>query len=90
MRADETKSPDNKPLDEVEAIVSNVNMREATISNETIGDDESLVPASEADDSSYVLPSAPTTGNTLATTRSVDDLVLVNTQVTGATGKGML
>jgi hypothetical protein len=53
-------------------------------------DDSSLVPASlpddeaggmlgetEADDSSYVMPSAPNSLNTFTTTRSVDDLVLV-------------
>ena len=57
-----------------------------------VGDDESLVPASEVDDdSSYVLPSAPTTGNTQTTTRSVDDLVVVNTHgILAATGEGDL
>jgi len=49
-------------------------------------DDESLVPADsdtegqQDDDSSYVIQSAPNTANTLATTRSIDDFVLVDTQ----------
>jgi len=43
-------------------------------------DDSSLIPASVTDDSSYVnvIPSAPNSYNTFATTRSLDDLVLVD------------
>ncbi|KAG7349321.1 hypothetical protein IV203_011918 [Nitzschia inconspicua] len=44
-------------------------------------DEESLVPedsASEADDSSYVIASAPNSVNTYTTSRSVDDLVVIN------------
>lgn len=51
------------------------------------GDDESLVPVESDvegqsdDDSSYVIQSAPNTGNSFATTRSIDDgLVMVDTQ----------
>jgi hypothetical protein len=48
-----------------------------TINNLTL-DDSSLVPVSVPDDdSSYVLTSAPTSLNTFAETRSVDDMVLV-------------
>jgi hypothetical protein len=45
--------------------------------NESHLDDLSLVSASLADDSSYVIPSAPNSLNTYTTTRSIDDLVLV-------------
>jgi hypothetical protein len=46
-------------------------------------DDESLIPAeslsAELDDSSYVIASAPTSVNTITTTRSIDDgVVLIN------------
>ena len=48
------------------------------ISSSVLTDDSSLVPSSlQEDDSSYVIPSAPNSLNTFATTRSVDDLVLV-------------
>eukprot|EP00934_Nitzschia_sp_Nitz4_P003616 Nitzschia sp. Nitz4//scaffold22_size323478//141563//142556//NITZ4_000532-RA/size323478-augustus-gene-0.236-mRNA-1//-1//CDS//3329543010//3606//frame0 len=40
-------------------------------------DDSSLVPASIPDDTSYVLPSAPTSMNTFTSTTSYDDLVIV-------------
>jgi hypothetical protein len=45
------------------------------------GDDESLIPAesaSEADDSSYVIASAPNSVNTFSTSKSIDDLVVIN------------
>ena len=43
-------------------------------------DDSSLVPASVTDDSSYVniIPSAPNSINTAMTTRSIEDLVLID------------
>lgn len=48
------------------------------ISSSLLTDDSSLIPSSlQEDDSSYVIPSAPNSLNTFATTRSVDDLVLV-------------
>jgi hypothetical protein len=46
------------------------------------GDDESLIPAhstSEEDDLSYVIASAPNSVNTFPTSRSIDDLVVINT-----------
>lgn len=45
------------------------------------GDSESLVladSASEADDSSYVIASAPNSVNTFTTSRSIDDMVVIN------------
>lgn len=45
------------------------------------GDSESLVfaeSASEVDDSSYVIASAPNSVNTFATSRSIDDMVVIN------------
>jgi hypothetical protein len=43
-------------------------------------DDSSLIPASVTDDSSYVnvIPSAPNSLNTFMTTRSLEDLVLID------------
>ncbi|KAL3916426.1 MAG: hypothetical protein SGILL_005186 [Bacillariaceae sp.] len=73
-----------KPAEVIATVDSSADIggkKVSAIDNKLEQDDESLVPASEADDSSYVLPSAPTTGNTLTTTQSVDDLVLVNSQV---------
>lgn len=72
----------SKPADMIETIANSTEMRSkldrmvSSIDNDEDG--ESLVPASEADDSSYVLPSAPNSVNTFTTTRSVEDLVLVN------------
>jgi hypothetical protein len=45
-----------------------------------VPDDSSLIPASVTDDSSYVnvIPSAPNSYNTFTTTRSLEDLVLVD------------
>lgn len=40
-------------------------------------DDASLVPVTETDDSSYVIYPAPSSADSFATTRSLDDLVLV-------------
>ena len=40
-------------------------------------DDGSLIPASVTDDSSYVIYPAPSTNETLTTTRSFEDMVLV-------------
>lgn len=40
-------------------------------------DDASLVPVTETDDSSYVFYPAPSSTETFATTRSLDDMVLV-------------
>jgi len=40
-------------------------------------DDSSLVPASVADDSSYVVALAPSSADTLTTTRSFGDMVFV-------------
>lgn len=78
-------SSHTKPAGVIETIANNANMREKLdlmdSSVDKVEDDESLVPASEADDSSYVLTSAPATGNTFTSTRSVDDLVLVNSEL---------
>lgn len=82
---DERHHPSHiKPAEVIATVDSSADIggkKVSAIDNKLEQDDESLVPASEADDSSYVLPSAPTTGNTLTTTQSVDDLVLVNSQV---------
>lgn len=40
-------------------------------------DDESLVPVSGTDDSSYVFYPAPSSADSFATTQSFDDMVLV-------------
>ena len=59
----------------------------------TIFDDESLVPVEsdievEQDDDSFIIQSPPNTGNTFATSRSIDDdIVLVDTHVRIARGK---
>jgi len=51
---------------------------QANSTSMTISDDSSLVPASLDDELSYVIPSPPASLNTIATTRSMDDLVLVD------------
>jgi hypothetical protein len=71
-----------KPAEVIETIANSANIKrrlDRIVSSIDDDDDgESLVPASEADDSSYVLPSAPNSVNTFTTTRSVDDVVFVN------------
>lgn len=71
----------------VETIAGNSDMRRpldrvvSSLADDDEGDNESLVPAesaSEADDSSYVIASAPNSVNTYTTSRSVDDLVVIS------------
>jgi hypothetical protein len=73
----------------VETIVDDCDMRQrldrvvSSIAGDedSNGDSESLVladSASEADDSSYVIASAPNSVNTFTTSRSIDDMVVIN------------
>ena len=66
---DDSMINDSSLLDEI---------AQAGISSSILTDDSSLIPGSIPDDEcSYVIPSAPNSLNTFATTRSIDDLVLV-------------
>jgi len=82
-----------KPADVVETIAESAEMTRkldrvvsSIVASDNVSvddDEESLVPAEslsvQEDDSSYVIPSAPNSVNTFATTRSIgDDVVLVN------------
>lgn len=69
------------PMKEI-SIPDEVETNRDTINDALTLDDSSLVPASlPDDDSSYVLPSAPTSLNTFPETMSVDDMVLVGEHV---------
>jgi hypothetical protein len=76
-------SPKHTGLVETIAINANCKMRSSlNLVSSIVGDNESLnlgQSASETDDSSYVITSAPNSVNTFMTSRSIDDLVVITT-----------